>query len=349
MQLMKTVTLDVHTEWSQMAVISPEGEIVIELKVETTPEELIRVVSGIPGPKRVVLENGPLSAMIHDALDGVAEEVVSCDPTKNALVSRSDGSNDKLDARRLGILDRAGATHEVYVPPEPYRTLRSLVHHDYTLSVEVTRIKNRLKALCRRFGVRYRSTEVYRKAGRKEFLKSMPNASVRWQMRSLYGQLDRIRLERVRAHKMILKHAKKTPVVKELMKVPGLGPRTTPIIVAWIADPGRFRSRGTLASYAGLGLVNDISNWKATKHARASKRGNRELKRALFLSARGALNSKGALRQRYDARKAAGWEHRKAIRDLARTILFAACAIWKNGTEYDDAKVSVPETEDDAR
>ncbi len=129
MQAMKTVTLDVHSGESQMAVISPEGEIVIELQVETTPEELRRVVSGIPGPKRVVLENGPLSAMVHDALDGVAEEVVSCDPTRNALVSRSDSSNDRLDARRLGILDRAGATHEVYVPPEPYRTLRSLAHY----------------------------------------------------------------------------------------------------------------------------------------------------------------------------------------------------------------------------
>ena len=30
MQGMKTVTLDAHTEWSQMAVISIEGEIVIE-------------------------------------------------------------------------------------------------------------------------------------------------------------------------------------------------------------------------------------------------------------------------------------------------------------------------------
>jgi len=117
MQAMKTVTLDAHTERSQMAVISPEGEILIEFQVETTPEELRRVVSGIPGPKGVVLEMGPLSAMIHpahvsaglrvgranapgDALDGVAEEVVSCDPTRNALVSRSDGSNDRLDAAR---------------------------------------------------------------------------------------------------------------------------------------------------------------------------------------------------------------------------------------------------------
>jgi hypothetical protein len=46
------VTLDAHTERSLMAVISPEGNILIELRVETTPEEPRRVVSGIPGPKK---------------------------------------------------------------------------------------------------------------------------------------------------------------------------------------------------------------------------------------------------------------------------------------------------------
>ncbi len=348
MQAMKTVTLDAHTEWSQMAVISAGGEILIELQVETTPEELRRVVSGIPGPKRVILENGPLSAMIHDALEGLAEQVVSCDPTKNALVSRSDSSNDRLDARRLGILDRAGATHEVYVPPEPYRTLRSLVHYDYMMAVAVTRTKNQLKALCRRYGVRYRGTEVYRKAGRKDFLKNMPNAHVRWQMRSLYRQLDGFRLERIGAWRMISKHTKKMPIVKTLKGVPGLGPRTAPALVAWIAGPRRFKSESGLSSYAGLGLKNDWTAGKPAKRARASKRGNRGLKRALFLSARGALKGTSALRRRYDARIAAGWEDRKAIRDIARTILFVACAIWKSGKEYDDGKVGVPDT-DDAR
>ena len=100
MQALKTVALDAHTEWGQMAVVSPDGEVLLELQVETSPEELRGVVSAIPGPKRVVLENGPLSAMVHperpgargDALEGAADQVVSCDPAKNALVSRSDSS-----------------------------------------------------------------------------------------------------------------------------------------------------------------------------------------------------------------------------------------------------------------
>lgn len=346
MQAMKTVTLDAHTGQSQMAVISPGGEILIELQVETTPEELARVVSGIPGPKRVVLENGPLSAMIHDALEDLAEEVVSCDPTRNALVSRSDGSNDKLDARRLGILDRAGATHQVYVPPEPYRTLRSLVHYDYMLSISTTRTKNQIKALYRRHGVKYRGCGVYTKANRSKFLPKLPSTGVRWQMRSLYRQLDGFRLERVQAQRTVGKRSRIIPVVQRLMSVPGLGRRTAPAIAAWIADPGRFRTRSGLSSYAGLGLRQDYSNWKPTNRARASKRGNRELKRALFIAAKAAINGSNSLRARYEARIAAGWEQRKAIRDIARTILFAVCAIWKSGEEYDDGRIGIPEHAD---
>ena len=66
------------------------------------------------------------------------------------------------------------------MPPEPYRTLRSLVHYDYTLSMAVTRTKNQLKALCRRHAIPCQGTGVYCKAGRKEFLSGMPNGFVRW-------------------------------------------------------------------------------------------------------------------------------------------------------------------------
>lgn len=98
---MKIIALDVHTEWSQLAAISQEtGEVLLEMKVRTEAEELRRVVSSIPGPKKVLFEEGPMSGLIRDALESVADEVISCDPTKNALVAKSELSTDELDARR---------------------------------------------------------------------------------------------------------------------------------------------------------------------------------------------------------------------------------------------------------
>ncbi len=346
---MKTVTLDAHSGESQMAVVMETGEIVYETRVETTPEALRRAVGSVTGPKRVIYEEGPLSAMIHDALKDVADEVISCDPTRNAMIALAEDSSDERDARRLAILHRAGAIHEVHVVEEPYRTLRSLVHHDYKRAQDVTRVKNQIKALFRRWGICVRGAGVYRSAGRREMRKELPKGRVRWQLDSLGRLLDGLRLERQRTHRMIAKQARPIGAVKRLKTIPGIGPLTAPAIVAWIAGPERFKSRGALSSYAGLGLKQDVTHWEMVGRAHASKRGNRELKRALLLAARGALKGTSALRQRYDARIAAGWEDRKAIRDVARTILFTACAVWQKRREYDDAKVKVPVKEHGAR
>ena len=88
MQAMKTVTLDAHTERSQMAVISAHGEILIELQVETTPEELRRVVSGIPGPKRVILESGPFLVRVRTVPGMTRQESQRCRARSGARARR---------------------------------------------------------------------------------------------------------------------------------------------------------------------------------------------------------------------------------------------------------------------
>jgi len=110
---MKTIALDVHSRFSQMTVVSEHGEQLLELQVATTAKELRRVVAGVGGEKQVVMEEGPMSAMIVEALEGVADKVVSCDPTRNALISRADHSDDKHDARRLAHLARTDMIHEI--------------------------------------------------------------------------------------------------------------------------------------------------------------------------------------------------------------------------------------------
>jgi transposase len=342
----KIVSLDVHSQWSQLTVISDEtGELLLEMKVRTDPAEMRQVVAGLPGPKKVLFEEGPMSGLLRDALEGVADEVVSCDPTKNALVARSEHSTDELDARRLGLLCRAGVIHPVYVPIEPYRTLRSLVRYDHHLARSITRVMNTLKAALRRQGVPVRGKGIYRQAGRKNVLAHAANSAVRWHWESLYRHLDWLRRERVGAHRVLVRQCRGMPVTQRLRTIPGVGPIAARTIVAWLVDPERFKSRKALCAYGGLGLGQGFTNWTATGRARASRRGQRELKRALFLSAHVASRGTSALGRRYRARRFAGWEHRKAIRDVARSMLFIAKAVWTTGKEYDDTQVNVPRSE----
>jgi len=337
----KIVSLDVHKESSQMAVISEQGELLLEMVVATQAQELRRVVGGIPGPKRVVFEEGPLSGMIRDALEGVAEEIISADPSQNALIARSEDSNDEKDARRLGTLAAVKAIREVYVPAEPYRTLRSLLVHDERLAGAITSAKNRIKALCRRRGIRCRGTGVYRAAGRPGVLEQLPG-ELKWQMESLYRQLDLLRRERVGAHRVLGRLTREMPLIGRLDGIPGVGPVTARTIVGYVVDPGRFKNRNALNAYAGLGLCRGVTNWKVVSRARASSRGQKRLKRVLMIATEAALKGENAFSRRYRARREAGWDERKAKRDGARTILFVACGMWKNGREYNEALVRVP-------
>lgn len=96
-----------------------------------------------------------MSRLLKDALQGVADEVISSDPTQNALIATAEHSNDALDARRLAILHRAGAIRSVYVPPEPFRTLRAVASYDASVQQAITKVKNQTKSVYRRQGVRH--------------------------------------------------------------------------------------------------------------------------------------------------------------------------------------------------
>lgn len=183
---------------------------------------------------------------------------------------------------------------------------------------------------------------VYRKAARAEVLRRVTNMHLRWQMRSNYRQLDMLRTERTLTHRKLAGFNGRLPIIGRLQSVPGVGPIVARTLVGWIVEPDRFRNRSALSSYAGLGLGQGWTNWHPVGRARASRRGNRQLKRVLFLAAQAAVRSHSTLARRYRARLEAGWDARRAMRDLARKILFIACALWNSGEEYDDARVTVP-------
>ena len=232
---MKTVALDVHADVSQLALVTKDGEVLLEMQVPTRPEELRRFVAGIPGPKRVVFEEVPMSGLIHDALKDVADEVTSVDPTRNALISRAEDASDEKDAVRLAMLANNRSTRAVYVPEEPHRTLRSLTRYDHTLADAITTVKNAMKALCRRWAIPCKGTRIYGKKTRDEFCSQLPSSMLRWQFQSLARRLDSMDLERTRAKRTVAKLARKLPVIEMLKAIPGIKSVGAPTLVAWIA------------------------------------------------------------------------------------------------------------------
>jgi len=101
----------------------------------------------------VTLEEGTWSAWLYDLLRPHVTELVVCDPRKNALLKEGNKS-DKIDARKLADLRRGGYLRSVYHGENTLRTLKELARSYLTISKDLARVMNRVKALYRSWAIR---------------------------------------------------------------------------------------------------------------------------------------------------------------------------------------------------
>jgi hypothetical protein len=87
-------------------------------------------------------------------------EIVVRNPRRNALLKEGSKS-DKVDARKLAELLRAGLLRPVYHGENGVRTLRELARSYQTISKDLRRVMNRLKAIYRGWGIPCAGTQVY--------------------------------------------------------------------------------------------------------------------------------------------------------------------------------------------
>ncbi len=123
------------------------------------------------------------------------------------------------------------------------------------------------------------------------------------------------------------------PLSQVLTSMPGIGVRTAAILLTTVGDGSSFPSAAHLASYAGLAPTTRQSG-TSSHSEHAPKGGNRQLKRAMLLSAFAALHDP-ASRTYYDRCRARGKTHTQALLRLARHRISVLFAMLRNGTFYE--------------
>src|SRR6202162_4362770 len=185
----KYIGMDVHKEAIVIAVLNGSGKLVMETIVETKASSILEFLHGLRGELHVTWEEGTWAAWLYDLLQPQVQEVVVCNPRRNALLKEGSKS-DKVDARKLADLLRTGMLRPVYHGENGLRTLRELARSYQTISKDLTRVMNRLKALYRGWGIPCAGTQVYAARGREEWVAKLPQAGVRRRAELLYQQLD---------------------------------------------------------------------------------------------------------------------------------------------------------------
>lgn len=146
---------------------------------------------------------------------------------------------------------------------------------------------------------------------------------------SLTAVLDQRKLLAGRIEELLEDH----PLSKVLTSMPGVGVRTGARILIEVGDGSTFPTAGHLAAYAGLAPATRNSG-SSIRGEQPSRRGNKQLKRAFFLSAFAALGDP-ASRAYYDKKIAQGKHHTQALLCLARRRADVLFAMLRDGTFYE--------------
>ncbi|MBY6568132.1 IS110 family transposase, partial [Rhodococcus sp. BP-154] len=121
------------------------------------------------------------------------------------------------------------------------------------------------------------------------------------------------------------------PLHPVLTSMPGVGIRTEARIITETSGK-QFATAGHLAAYAGLAPVTRRSG-SSIRGEHRSRRGNKKLKRVLYLSAFAALQDPLS-REYYERKRAQGKSYNQALVALARRRCDVLFAMLRDGTTY---------------
>src|SRR5215472_5384585 len=81
----KYIGMDVHKEAVVIAVLNRVGKLVMESIVETKASSILQFIRGLQGELHVTWEEGTWAAWLYDLLQPQVQQVLVCDPRRNAL------------------------------------------------------------------------------------------------------------------------------------------------------------------------------------------------------------------------------------------------------------------------
>ena len=139
----KYIGMDVHQASISIAVVDAAGKLPMECIIETKAVTVLEFIQGVRGCVWVTFEEGTSAAWLYDLLKPHVTKAIVCDPRRNALL-KVGNKNDRVDARKLSDLLRAGLLTPVYHGECGVRTLRELSRSYLAASKDLTRVMNRL-------------------------------------------------------------------------------------------------------------------------------------------------------------------------------------------------------------
>jgi len=253
---MEIIALDAHKHYSQVCVQKKDGQLLCEKRINHSQGAIRQFLSGWTAGTNVAVETVGNWYWIVDEIEQAGMQPQLVHAHKAKLMLGSINKTDKLDARGLNRLQRAGTLPTVWIPPSDIRDSRELPRTRMVFANLRTRLKNRIHSVFDKYGLQTDFTgisDLFGKRGREQAgltMKQLP-PETRYTLRCLFRELDGVVAQIQRIEKRMKKVFSETVSVKQLMTLPGIGFILAVVIANEIGDITRFATPQRLASYAG--------------------------------------------------------------------------------------------------
>jgi transposase len=309
--------------------------------IDTSPAEVERLIRRAR-PAVVVIEACSLAGWVHDLCEDLGVPCRVANTSAEAWkYQHAKRKTDRDDALRLAQLFALGQLPEVVVPAKPVREWRALIAHRQALVSRRVAAQNRIRAVLVGQGLPApRGARAWTECGRAGMaalarpLADCPPDGL-WR-----GLLDLALTDYRQAADLVAAAEAKLDAlgradarVRLLQTVPGLGPRTAEAVVAYLGDPGRFRSAKQVAAYGGL-VPRQYQSGEADRRGRISKRGPAVLRKLLVQCAWAMLRYNPWARAVYQRLSRGKARKKQAVVALARRILVRCWAMLRDGAPW---------------
>jgi len=260
---MYTIGLDVHARKIAVCILDQNGKRFKEMTLTSDVEKLARELERLKKPCRICYEASCGYGHLFDQLTRLprVKRIAVAHPGRLRLIFLSKRKNDRVDAHKLATLLFLDQVPEVYIPDIDVRAWRAAIEFRRKLVDRQTAVKNELRALLRSYGIAtpYRQRLWTRKGLTWLAELELPTPLARLQRQCLLDELDGCRLRLKELERDLDRIGNAYPGVQLLRTIPGVGPRTSEAVMAYIADPKRFQRGKQVGCYFGLVPCQDQS------------------------------------------------------------------------------------------
>jgi transposase len=330
------IGLDVAVKETAVCVMDENGVICREGKVVTHPDDLIAFLrSGNWNIVRIGLEAGPLSQWLHEALTAAGLPAV-CIETRHAKahLKAQVNKSDRNDARGIAQMMRGNLFKPVHVKSLESQKHRALLSARRLVLEKAIAVENDMRGLLRNFGLK---VGAIGKAGFEarilELIEDAPDMAVF--IHSLLTVRRTLREEFARLHKKVLAIARRDPVCRRPMTIPGIGAVSALAYVSTIDVPERFANSRAVGP--SLGLTPRLNQTgESRRMGRITKCGDAMTRALLYEAAQVMLTrvKKWSWLKTWAMGVAKRSGMKAACVALARRLSVIMHRMWRDGTDF---------------